>query len=457
VAETVGANQCRITVRAPTKLVTLAVPTDVPWAEMLPSILRHAGQDLAESSVEHGGWVLQRLGEEPFDEEATATRSAVHDGETLYLRPLHDTLPPVHFDDLVDAVGSSMHERSGAWRPTHSRQVMLACAAAAAVVAAVLLGLGGPPAPRILAAAGSGLLSLVGAGLASRAGGDLSAGTVLGLCGVGHLALAGFLLIDGGQGQERLGARLLVACTAAVAASIVALAAVGAPAFLGLTLVGLAAMAGAVASAYGLALPRAAGVVAVLTVLLSSLVPALAFRLSGLRLPPLPANADELQEGIEPFPAGPVIASSAIADRYMTALYTSIGLLYALCLTALAAADSWSDRLLGAALSLLLLVHARGVGATWHRLASLVPGAYGFALLTVTVGAGLSDGRLVIVGAALAVTAALVVAALTVPGRRMLPYWGRAAEILHTTLAVAVVPLLLLDLGLFSFLRGMAG
>ncbi|MEV0478800.1 type VII secretion integral membrane protein EccD, partial [Streptomyces prunicolor] len=51
----------------------------------------------------------------------------------------------------------------------------------------------------------------------------------------------------------------------------------------------------------------------------------------------------------------------------------------------------------------------------------------------------------------------LTVAVWTVPGRRMVPYWGRAAEILHSLLAIALLPLTLWLLGVFGTLRGIFG
>jgi type VII secretion integral membrane protein EccD len=449
VPETVATGLCRITVRAPDKLVTLAVPSDVPWAELLPTILRYAGETVAEDGVEHGGWVLQRLGEEPFDEESTVSRSDVHDGETLHLRPLHDTLPPVHFDDLVDAVAGTVRERGDSWRPALSRQALLGFAALGLLVALVLLARQGVYPPAV----GAGLLVLVGAGIASRAGGDLGAGVVLGLGAVALCGVAGYQVVDG-----ELGPRLLIASTAVATSSALTLAAVGAPVFLGLTFAGVLAALGSAAAAYGLPLAHAAGLVDVVALLTAAAVPGLAFRLSGLRLPPLPANADELQEGIEPFPGAPVVQRSGVADGYMTALYAALGLLHTACLSVLALAGGWQNLALAGVLGLLIVVHARGVGGGWHRLAWLVPGAAALALVAYRIGAGLTGtGGLLVVGVVLVLTGVCVITALTVPGRRMLPHWGRAGDVLHTVLAVAVIPLLALDLGLFALLRGIAG
>jgi len=96
------ASLCRITVRTPVRSIDLAVPSDVPVADLLPTLLSYGGDDLAESGIEHGGWVLQRLGGAPLDEEHTIDAADLRDGETIFLRPRADTLPEPHFDDLVD-------------------------------------------------------------------------------------------------------------------------------------------------------------------------------------------------------------------------------------------------------------------------------------------------------------------------------------------------------------------
>ncbi|NEA12144.1 type VII secretion integral membrane protein EccD, partial [Streptomyces sp. SID10692] len=57
----------------------------------------------------------------------------------------------------------------------------------------------------------------------------------------------------------------------------------------------------------------------------------------------------------------------------------------------------------------------------------------------------------------LAAAAAVAIAAWTVPGRRLVPYWGRAGEILHSALAIAVLPLALWVLGVYGALRAING
>jgi type VII secretion integral membrane protein EccD len=189
-------------------------------------------------------------------------------------------------------------------------------------------------------------------------------------------------------------------------------------------------------------------------VMFGAFVPSLSFRLSGLRMPPLPTNADQLQEGIEPRSPEGVAARAVLADHWMTALYGTVGLTCAACLTTLAHQDGLAQLLLAAALSLLLLLHSRGLGNVWQRLSLVLPGVWG-AVTMVAVEVATTDpsGRLLLAVGLMAVTAALIIAGWTVPGRRLVPYWGRAAEILHSLVAISLLPLSLWVLGVYGALR----
>ncbi|MFD8086936.1 type VII secretion integral membrane protein EccD [Kitasatospora sp. NPDC059722] len=454
------AGLCRLRFHAPEAVFELAVPADVPLADLLPAIIGHAGPGLAESGLEHGGWVLQRLGEEPLDEERSVEALALHDGDALYLRPRHEALPPVHFDDLVDGVATGMHERGDTWRPALTRRLALALALAALAAGWIVLALPGPAAPREAAAAGVAVLLLLGAASASRAMADAGAGTALGAAAVPYLGLAALLLPAGPGGDDLLGARVLAASSAAAGAAVLSLAAVGAaaPLFIGLVLVAaLGVLAGALLL-LGLAADQLVALVSVFAVLVGSFVPSVAFRLSGLRLPMLPRNAEELQENIDPVPATAVLPRALVADDYLMALYTAIGTVCAVCLTVLPFTGGWAGPAEAGALALLLVLHARAIGSIRQRLVLLLPGVYGGAVLLTrfTTGASPSE-RLALLGALVALTAALLVAAWTVPGRRLLPYWGRIADLLHTLTALALLPLALQACGLYHSLRALGG
>ncbi|MBD0689057.1 type VII secretion integral membrane protein EccD [Streptomyces sp. CBMA123] len=456
---TTATGLCRLRFHAPDAVFELVIPADVPLADLLPAVLDHAGDGLDEQGTGHDGWILQRLGQAPLDEELGADALGLRDGEDLHLRPRRDPLPEVHYDDLPDGLATGMRERPDTWRPALTHHTALALAVTALAGGLALLLLPGPPQLRAGAAAVTALFLLLGALSASRAVGDAGAGTALGATAVPYLALAGALLTSA-TGPSATGARLLAGGCAGAGAAILAMAAVGcsAPLFLGLVLLALHVTAAGALLLAGLTAPATAATLAVLPVATAAFLPGLCFRLSGLRLPALPRNSEELQEGIEAVPAATVRSRSTVADGFLTAFHLALAPVLALCLTTLTGQDGWAPTALTGALSLLLLLHARGIGSIPQRLAVLVPGALGPALLTAHLAAGQSAAaRIGLLTALLATAALLAAASWTVPGRRLLPYWGRAADLLHTLAAVSILPLALAAAGAFHGLRALGG
>ncbi|MFH9618724.1 type VII secretion integral membrane protein EccD [Streptomyces pratensis] len=456
------AELCRLTVRVPAKSIDLAVPADVPVADLLPAVLRYAGDNLEEAGIDHGGWVLQRLGGEPLDEERTLDSYGLRDGDILYLRPRTEALPEVHLDDLVDGISTTMRDHPFGWTPKVSRWVLLGIATALLIGGIVVIAWpGGSALPRAVFAAAVGLLLLAGAGSASRAVGDAGAGAALGFMVTPYLALAGWLLpggaLSGPHMYETLGARMLAAGAAAAGGAVLALAVVAAFAalFLGVAVISVfASLAAVLLITTDLAPVDTAGIIAVLAVILGAFVPSLAFRMSGMRMPPLPTNAQQLQEGIEPHATSVVSARAVLADGWMTSLYGAVGVVSAGCLAALGRERELAEIIMTVALSLLLILHARGLGNIWQRMSLVVPGVAGLILLVLVAAPGSSPGyRLVTAAGLLAATAAIAIAAWTVPGRRLVPYWGRAGELLHSALAMSMLPLALWVLGVYSALR----
>ncbi|MEU1288606.1 type VII secretion integral membrane protein EccD [Kitasatospora sp. NPDC005856] len=449
------AGLCRLRFRAPDSAFELVVPSDVVLADLLPGVLGHAGAETEEAGAEHSGWVLQRVGEEPLDEELTLEALGLRDGQELFLRPRTAELPPVHFDDLVDGVRSGMLERRDSWRPALTHHLAVAAALVALAGGLALLLLPGPAHLRCAAAAVGAVLLLAGAGGAARTVGDGAAGTALGAAAIGY-AVTAAVLVPGLDGTDRL----LSGGSAGAGAAVLALAVTGAsaPFFLSVLFAALVAPGAGVLALEEVPPGHAAAILACAAVLSGAFAPGLAFKIAGLRVPALPRNAEELQEDIEPFPAAEVLARGDVADGYLTGFLGSIGLVCAVCLTLLAGADGWGPAATAADLAVLLLLHAREIGSFRQRLAVLLPGLYGLVLLAGGLGlrAGWQD-RLTLVAALLGVAAVLLVVAWTVPGRRLLPYWGRAADLLHSLAAFALLPLALQTLGFYQLMRGLAG
>ncbi|MDQ0988462.1 type VII secretion integral membrane protein EccD [Streptomyces sp. V2I9] len=460
------AELCRLTVRAPARSIDLAVPSDVPVADLLPTLLRYVGEEAEESGLDHAGWVLQQAGDAPLDEEGTLAQAGLADGAVLYLRPHTEALPEARLDDLVDGIADTAGRRLHNWSPQATR-IFLAGAAVAAVLAAlVLLFRPGLPADsRVLCAAVAGLLILAGAGSASRAVGDRVSAAALGSLVAPCLALAGWVLpggdVTGPDAVQVIGARLLAAGAAGAGGAVLALAAtaVGAPMLLATAVVSVAgAVSGVLMGFAGLDPQAAVAIVATVTSLCAGFMPALAFKLAGMRMPALPSSAQQLQEGIEPYRGDEVAERTELAGRWITALFGATGVIAAAALFPLTHRPGLAEVLTSLALSVLLLLHARGLVHVGQRLTLAAPGILGLLLLAhAWARSAEPGGRTVVFAVLLGVAAALTVAAWTVPGRRMLPYWGRAAEIAHTLFAVALLPLALWVAGLFGWLRGLFG
>ncbi|MFD8723537.1 type VII secretion integral membrane protein EccD [Streptomyces sp. NPDC059629] len=448
-------------IRAPDTAFDLAVPSDVQIMDLLPSIVQFAGTDLDETGLQHSGWVLQRLGEPPLDEESTPDALGLHDGDALYLRPRDDTLPPIHFDDLVDSVAGALQDRPDTWRPEFSRRMLIAAVLLFLGVGLTLLALSGPRELRCAVAAGTGVLLLAAAASASRAMGDAITGTALGAAAMPFMAMAAALVPPPTVGGDLFGARLLAAGAAAAGTGALALAVVGAsaPLFIGTGMAAfLIAVEGLVMLVFGARLSQAAALVSVCTFFFGALVPAVAFRLSGLRLPPLPSNADQLQEGIESHDAENVLKRSVIVNQYTTAFYLSSGVVAMAGLTGMLRDPGLPGCLLMAALGALGVLHGSRLGGLWPRLALTIPGLYAWTLLGLLIGVELGPvGRLAEFAAIVVVAGGLALASWTVPGRRMLPHWAHVANLLHSLAAVSLLPLALWVFGVFGFLRGLGG
>ncbi|MEC3893475.1 type VII secretion integral membrane protein EccD [Nocardiopsis sp. LDBS1602] len=464
-SDVVAADLCRLVVRAPNASFEIAVPCDLPLAELLPTFLLYAEgetEDLDESGLEHGGWVLQRLGSPPLDESETVETLGLTDGETLYLRERADQMPEIHFDDLVDGVADTLSERSDGWGPVVSRRVLTGAAAVGFLGALALLTLLGPTWLAGSTAAATGLLLLLAAGAAARAFDAPVAGAVTGGSAVLFMAFAGATLPGGDPGNALIGARMLSGASTATGAAVLAIAAVAACLPFFTAIIGTAlftAAAGALLMFWDNAPPQGVAVsAAALVLLLCSFAPALAFRLSGMRLPPLPDGVDQLGEYIDPHPARDVRARAQRADHYLGGLLAVVGVVCAASMTVLAAHPGGLASTAGVCVALILLLQARGLSGLWHRVCLLGAGAYG--LVTMAVGGGLVGGdtaRMVLFGLLLVAALGLLLAAWSVPGNRPIPHWGRAGELFQSLAAIVLVCLVPANLGLLALLRGIGG
>ncbi|GAB2847419.1 hypothetical protein GCM10027176_58790 [Actinoallomurus bryophytorum] len=462
-SQTLGSGEmCRLTICGPASRIELAVPAHVPLADLLPTFLEHLGPELAAAGSGHDGWVLQRLGEPPLDEDLGTAALGLYDGDVLHLRPRADHLPPVDFDDLVDGVATGTAERGDRWRPETTRRFVLSLVAAALGLGVAVAPMSGTGAMATLVAAMASVVLLLGAAAASRALGDRAAGIVLAAGSIGFTVVAG-LALPAGQARALTPGSLVSAPGLLAAGAWAATVAVLARPAVGGVLAGFtAAVFAAVLTGLGgllvtVGVADVAGAAAIVlagVLALGAAVPVIASRFAGLRIPPLPTSPDEFQQGIDPEPSRVVLERTARAHEHIGSLYVGLGVVAAGCLMVIGTTQGIAARTLAAVASLLLLLHGRDLLGVRARLAVFVPGVAGLA--TVLIDLTLDQPATVrpVVVAGLMLTAGLLLSvARTLPGRRLLPHWGRIADLMHTTTAIAVIPLVLAVVGLYARAR----
>lgn len=451
----------RLMLVTPSTSLEVAVPSDVPLYDLLPTLLSYAGPDLADAGVEHDGWVIQRLGEPPLDEERTLSMLAVRDGDTLHLRPRRAELPVIDYDDLITGVADGVRRRPDRWRDSMTRRLFLALMSLALTTNLAVLWLDGPPLARAGTAGALVLVLLIAAAICSRLTGDGTAAGLLGLAAVLFAALAGHTVMQPpGGGTDP--AQILAAGAAALVTVLVGMGLVARwlPAYAA-ALVGSFALAlgGLLSMAGGLNRSESAAVVLVVALVFNATVPMTSFRLADLRLPLLPTNSDELQQEIEPERAARLLDRAVVADQYMTALFTAVGLVSGAALLALAPSTHWGAQTLYAAACLTLLLRSRVLTGAGQRIALLAPAALALAVGSVGLAAALPP-ELRPAGPVLVLTllaGLLLTAAAVLPGRRLVPYWGRAAEIGELLTGLVMLPALLAVLDAYDWARALFG
>jgi type VII secretion integral membrane protein EccD len=283
------------------------------------------------------------------------------------------------------------------------------------------------------------------------------AGAFLALCGV--LATGGQPV--SAQPHRELGAQLLAGSAAGAIGTVLAMTVVtvfavvfAAAAFVAISGV----LGGTLMLTLNVPLSQAAAGVAAVAVVFGAFVPMLSFSLAGLRLPPLPTNAEQLQEGIEPHSSADISDRAVATDRWMSGLYLAVGTVCAACLVGLAQHPGTPAIVTSVLLALLLVLHGRNLGTSWQRLALVVPAGLGMVLLVIDIARDRGPGSHLVAAAVLLLAAILLaVVSWMVPGRRMLPHWGRAGDLLQSVAAIALLPSVLWVLDVYHGLRAISG
>ncbi|WDZ85722.1 type VII secretion integral membrane protein EccD [Micromonospora cathayae] len=461
----------RVTISAPQRRLDVALPEQVPLAELLPEVLRHAGEGLADDGERHGGWLLRRCDGVVLATGQDLLAQGVRDGEVLYLVPARAHWPELEYDDVVEAIADGARRRGAAWSPAATRAATLAAAAVPLLVGLVALLAGGPdhPADWLVAAVLAAGLAVAGT-VASRAYGDGPAGATLGGYALPYAFAAGALLVSPGDPVTPFGPlnwlgapELLAGSVALLLVAVLGLLGVAARirVFVAGATVGAA---GAVGALLGLVLTPAGSAAILLSVLVFAVgaLPLLAIRLGKVPLPPitLPANADtEARSGVRDLPdTDRVHAAVARTEETLTGMLLGHAVLAVAAAVVLTVTGGTAGRILVAVAATVLLLRARLFVALRQRVPTVVAGLVGLGVLGVALVGRAGPVTLLVLVAAAGVLALLTVAAGSTYARRPVsPYLGRAADLTDTLLVVAVVPVACAVLDLYDRARGLLG
>ncbi|GAA3012818.1 type VII secretion integral membrane protein EccD [Streptomyces drozdowiczii] len=477
---------CRITVVAPDSRIDVALPDDVAVADLLPEILRLTGQETPAGAPP--GYHLTRRDNTVLDATHTLGVQRVLDGDVLRLRPFTESLPPAVFDDVADAVASAVRRDRALW----SDQLLGVAGLFGGGLLLVLMGfvvwfadpvrhdMHGLPG---IVAAAVGVLLAVLAGIRARRYDDRASAIALGLAALPHVMIAGsgLLALDPGTGIGRLQFMLGCAAVLLVSAGLVVAMPTGDAPFVAVVFASAVGTLATFLSIVTEAAPReAAAVCAVVAIGLIAFLPGLSARVAQLPIgyaAPRPA-ADADLDG-EPGPGSPEpVDTERIAVRARRGHELLLGLVGGCCVVVVASAavlgfstDTWG-RTLALVAGVAMLLRARLFRYTSQVAVTLSAGIAALGLLVLGLSLnppadavvklltendrGPLDIRTLWLAAAVTAGAALLTGiALIIPKKGLSPFWGRMSDLAEVLLLLALVPLCLAVLDLYSAARSM--
>ncbi|MFD3524917.1 type VII secretion integral membrane protein EccD [Streptomyces sp. NPDC058653] len=476
-----GTGFCRITVVAPDGRIDVALPEDLPLADLHPEILRLSGQS-PEAGAPVGYHLVRRDGT-VLDSARSLATQRILDGELLSLRPFAESLPPAVFDDVSDAVASAVARDRTLWTDGAMRGAGLVGGSVLLTLLAFVLWTADPRhdthgLPGILAGVTAVMLVSL-AGVRARVYDDRGSSVALGLGSMANAAVAGSGLLPfaDGQGIGRL--QFLLACAAVLIASVILV--IVAPggdspfvAFVLASAVGL--LVTFIAVTTGMAPAETAAVCAALSVGALAFLPGLSTRFARLPIGFEPPRTGVASYGSDPAPPAPV-DPERIAAQARRGHELLVGMVGGCALLAVGSAGvlGFSDGLWGQLLALAtgvaMLMRAHLFSYTAQVGCTLAAGLGALVLLGLGLCLNPPEGlirdalrgdstgldvRTVWLTAAVAGTAALIITlGLIVPRMGVTPFWGRFLEIAESFVLLTVVPLCLAVFDVYHSIRAM--
>lgn len=438
----------RVTVTSGTRRVDLVLPASVPVAELVPELARSVG--LLDAATVYGGYRVITQDGRPLAGDAGLTMQGVQDGGLLTVAAGVDDTPPRVYDDVVEAMADAVERDLKPWEPAAGRRTALTAAMLLLALGAFALYLQRGSDVAAAASVIIAALLVVGAVVLSHAQREREASICLAWMGTVYAAVAGRMLVPDG---DLFGYPVAAAGAGAMLSGMVCVVGLRA----GRALVIPAIVVGSIFAAVGLVMTRttvdAAAVfttVLVLVVLVGSVLPWLALGATGTNVEQLYSHADITRE---PTPIDPQLVreDAMVGHEILLAVSATVGAL--LVLTApLAVTLGLPGTLIAVASSMVVMLRTRQYRTGSEVMVGLASGILG---LLTTAGAVLvvhPDWRAT-VAVVLAATGALLLAGTFVPGSASVRR-GRLADVAEVSALVALVPLLVLAVGVYDRVRG---
>ncbi|XVV16090.1 type VII secretion integral membrane protein EccD [Actinoplanes sp. CA-131856] len=453
-----SAELCRVTVVGPERQVDLAVPVGTPVADLLPMLLQHtsAGGGF-DRDLPDGPWVLQRLGENPFELAGTPRTLDWVEGERLHLRRAEDPLPELAFDDLAEGVATVVNRRADRWQAEYRRPLFLVLSAILMVLVGWAIVAQGPVLPQVVAGGALAGALLAAALVSARKLDDGRFAFLFGAGSAGFAALAAAIAADGSVLAGAVAIVVVSGLLLITQRTVTPYLPFGPMLFVGVTALAVVLMVLLGAAAGANVRHTCAGAIVVLFGVVV-LAPRVAVKLSRLRGPQLPKTGEDMAYDIEPAESDMVRDRTSDAETYLTVAIAVAAVLLPVLFHYVGDAPGWAGWTLVLLISSAILLRARTFYGLIQRLALVAAGVAGYGTVILRFADSLPVGaRYAMVGVLLVLLIPLVMAALRPWPQRMLPFWEYAATFLDVATGVAVLPVVAQVLGLYGWARGLFG
>ncbi|MBF6171392.1 type VII secretion integral membrane protein EccD [Nocardia blacklockiae] len=473
---------CRVSVIGGNTQVDVGLPATVPIASFigdLVALIESRNPDIAEGDddsvplrAQH--WTLARLGRDPIAPSRSLIDAEVYDGELLVLRTVAAKEAPALFDDVIDAVSRLVAADFRGWSGAAARWTGLVVSVLAVLTALILLAASrrhGDPLWPGFALLGLGAVAFGAAAIAARKYFDRTTAT--------WVSLDALLLFFGGAAllvPGRLGSpHVLLGVSVAIVAAVVGYRVIGGGATL-FSAVGAGGVIGLVAAAVYLVwhpgLPKLSAGLLVGGILLLSAVPRLAALLARLPIPPVPTAGAAIDpadheprptiEGIGAIGATALPSAAGLGQRARTANQFQSGLVAAFTVAAAAGAfgaadplgsQRWQGITLAVITAVVLCLRGRSFADLTQAATLIAGGCLTFVLLLVGLAFGDVDYELLAPLLLLAFAAGAVGFGVIGPHVEVTPVTRRGIEIFEYLLLIAVLPLVLWIMDVYSTAR----